>query len=316
MELVDRYIAAVQRELPEDKRQEISRELKANICDQLDALAEQGELSESQIAAVLKQMGHPALVAWQFVPPSPIVANEDISLFKYTLYMVLGVLFVLQVIGGATQWLGATEGSLLGFLLHIVHGFIGDACFAFTVIVLSFWSFSIQGKSISAGCSKDWQPQQLPKVVPSWQQIRFSDVFFDLATYLFLLLVIWNSVWMSAEQLAARSVIFSVNVQQLLQWFSPIILLSIFNSLWQLRRQVWTATLLLTNMGMNLAYALLLVFLAFNSPLLQVQGSDLNGLFTVEQLDKWLSHVLLITALFPSYECIRDLLRWRKLTAS
>ena len=45
MELVDRYIAAVQRELPEDKRQEISRELKANICDQLDALAEQGDLS-------------------------------------------------------------------------------------------------------------------------------------------------------------------------------------------------------------------------------------------------------------------------------
>ncbi|WP_261730941.1 HAAS signaling domain-containing protein [Shewanella xiamenensis] len=220
MELVDRYIAAVQRELPEDKRQEISRELKANICDQLDALAEQGELSESQIAAVLKQMGHPAQVAWQFVPPSPIVANEDISLFKYTLYMVLGVLFVLQVIGGATQWLGASEVSLLGFLLHIVHGFIGDACFAFTVIVLSFWSFSIQGKSISAGCSKDWQPQQLPKVAPSWQHIRFSDVFSDLATYLFLLMVIWSSVWMSAEQLAARSVIFSVNVQQLLQWFS------------------------------------------------------------------------------------------------
>ena len=121
---------------------------------------------------------------------------------------------------------------------------------------------------------------------------------------------------MSAAQLAARSVIFSVNVQQLLQWFSPIILLSILNSFWQLRRQVWTATLLLTNMGINLAYALFLVFLAFNSPLLQVQGSDLNGLFTVQQLDKWLSHALLVTALFPSYECIRDLLRWRKLIAS
>ena len=31
MELVERYIAAVQRELPESKRQEIGRELNANI---------------------------------------------------------------------------------------------------------------------------------------------------------------------------------------------------------------------------------------------------------------------------------------------
>lgn len=77
MELVDRYIAAVQRELPEDKRQEIGRELKANICDQLDALAEHAELTESQIADVLQQMGHPAQVAQQFVPPTPIVASEE-----------------------------------------------------------------------------------------------------------------------------------------------------------------------------------------------------------------------------------------------
>lgn len=41
MDLVKRYIAAVQRELPDDKRDEIGRELKANIMDQLDALTEQ-----------------------------------------------------------------------------------------------------------------------------------------------------------------------------------------------------------------------------------------------------------------------------------
>ena len=55
MDLVTRYIAAVQRELPENKRDEIGRELKANIMDQLDSLAEQqGKLSEADIAAVLR----------------------------------------------------------------------------------------------------------------------------------------------------------------------------------------------------------------------------------------------------------------------
>ena len=64
MELVKRYIAAVQRELPDTKRDEIGRELHANIMDQLDALQEQkGQLTEFDIAAVLKQMGHPRAVA-------------------------------------------------------------------------------------------------------------------------------------------------------------------------------------------------------------------------------------------------------------
>ncbi|MGI2122751.1 hypothetical protein ACRN9J_11255 [Shewanella baltica] len=38
----------------------------------------------------------------------------------------------------------------------------------------------------------------------------------------------------------------------------------ILNLLWQLRRRVWTTELLLANMGINLAYALFLVFLAFS----------------------------------------------------
>jgi hypothetical protein len=64
MELVQRYVAAVQRELPEPKREEIGRELQANIMDQLDALAEQnGALTQDDIASVLKQMGHPRTVA-------------------------------------------------------------------------------------------------------------------------------------------------------------------------------------------------------------------------------------------------------------
>ncbi|MBS0042296.1 hypothetical protein KFE26_08240 [Shewanella sp. M16] len=319
MELVDRYIAAVQRELPENKRQEIGRELKANICDQLDALSEQGELTEAQIVAVLKQMGHPCKVAQQFVPAVPIIASEDIPLFKHTLFTVLGVLFVLQVVGGTTQWLGSAGGDLLGFIHHIAKGFIGDACLAFTAILLAFWSFSAQGKPLSGSNCQKWQPQNLPKVGPGWQHISLSDVFTDLATYLFLLLVIWCSVWMSSEQLAARTVIFSVNAQQLLQWFSPIILLSMANSLWQLRRRVWTTELLLANMGINLAYASFLVFLAFSSPLLQSQvqnqGAELNGEFTLLQLEHWLSYTLVIAAMFPGYEVIRDGLRWRKLAS-
>ena len=45
MELVDRYISAVQRYLPEDKRNDIGRELKAHLLDQLDS--QQDELGRT-----------------------------------------------------------------------------------------------------------------------------------------------------------------------------------------------------------------------------------------------------------------------------
>ncbi|MGE6380780.1 hypothetical protein ACQKCO_03990 [Shewanella baltica] len=93
----------------------------------------------------------------------------------------------------------------------------------------------------------------------------------------------------------------------------------ILNLLWQLRRRVWTTELLLANMGINLAYASFLVFLALSSPLLQTQvqnqGPELQGIFTLLQLDKWLSYSLVIAAMFPGYEVIRDGLRWRKLAS-
>ncbi|MCL1090693.1 hypothetical protein L2744_14040 [Shewanella profunda] len=313
MELVDRYIAAVQRELPENKRQEIGRELKANICDQLDALSEQGKLTEAQTAEVLKTMGHPRKVAQQFSPSAPIVAIEDIPLLKHTLFMVLGVLFVLQVVGGTMQWLGTAESSLVGFLHYIAAGFIEDASFAFTAIVLSFWLVSMQGKTVSGRHCQKWQPQNLPKVGPAWEHISLSDVFTDLATYLFLLLVIWSSVWMSNEQLSTPTVMFSANAQQLLQWFTPIIVLSVFNSLWQLRRRVWAVELLVANIGINVAYALFLLVLAFSSPILQSTNEGVQSIATLAMLDKGLSYCLIIAALFPSYESVRDILRCRKL---
>jgi len=37
MELLDRYILAVKDALPQDKQEEIGRELKANLLDEIDA---------------------------------------------------------------------------------------------------------------------------------------------------------------------------------------------------------------------------------------------------------------------------------------
>jgi hypothetical protein len=314
MELVERYVAAVQRELPEAKRQEIGRELNANIMDQLDALKEQqGQLSDDDVAAVLKQMGRPRTVAYQFIPPKALVAAEDMPLLKHTLYMVLGVLFVLQVIGATTHWMGSSDGNLIRFLLQLAAGFMTDACFAFTVIVLSFAAVNGTGHKLGNCPGKDWSPKELPKADLGWQHIGLSDIFTDLATCIFLLIVIWYPLWMSPVEFAARSVTFTDAALLMLQWFSPVIVLSVLLSLWQLQQRIWTRTLLLSSIVVNAAFAAFLVLLAFNGPLLQAGPAELHSLFTVLQLEKVFTNGLLITACFPGYEVVRDLLRLKRL---
>ena len=313
MELVERYVAAVQRELPESKRQEIGRELNANIMDQLDALKEQqGQLSEDDVAAVLKQMGRPRVVAYQFIPPKALVAAEDMPLLKHTLYMVLGVLFVLQVIGATTHWMGSSDGNLIRFMLQLAAGFMADACFAFTVIVLSFAAVNGSGHKLGNCPGKDWSPKELPKADLGWQHISLTDIFTDLATCIFLLIVIWYPLWMSPAEFAARSVTFTDAVLLMLQWFSPVIVLSVLLSLWQLQQRIWNRSLLLSSIAINAAFALFLVVLAFSGPLLQAGPAELNSLFTVLQLENGFTYGLLITACFPGYEGVRDLMRLRQ----
>ncbi|MBU0912215.1 MAG: hypothetical protein KKF22_06730 [Gammaproteobacteria bacterium] len=313
MELVERYVAAVQRELPESKRREIGRELNANIMDQLDALKEQqGQLSEDDVTAVLKQMGRPRVVAYQFIPPKALVAAEDMPLLKHTLYMVLGVLFVLQVIGATTHWMGSSDGNLIRFMLQLAAGFMEDACFAFTAIVLSFAAVNGTGHLLGNCPGKDWSPKELPKANLGWQHISLTDIFTDLATCIFLLIVIWYPLWMSPAEFAARSVTFTDTALLMLQWFSPVIVLSVLLSLWQLQQRIWNRSLLLSSIVVNAAFTAFLVVLAFNGPLLQAGPAELNSLFTVLQLEKGLTYGLLITACFPGYEVVRDMLRLKQ----
>ena len=55
MELLERYLAAVAAELPVDQQQDIIRELRANLLDQIDALQQEGRLDEAQLSQLLLQ---------------------------------------------------------------------------------------------------------------------------------------------------------------------------------------------------------------------------------------------------------------------
>lgn len=314
MDLVKRYIAAVQRELPDDKRDEIGRELKANIMDQLDALTEQqGPLNDTDVAAVLKHMGRPRTVAQQFVPPQPLIRLSYMPLYQYTLFMVLGILFLLQVVNSTVTWISSDNLGLVRYLLNLASGFLDDAIFGFASITLAFWVISRQPSGQSQTCDTDWQPEQLPKAGPDWQHISLQDIFTDLATYLFLLVVIWYPVWMSPDQLDSSRFMLSDHAHLWLQLASPLALLGIALGVWQLRQRLWSRAMLIGNIVLNSALVVVILALAASGPLLQFDAERWQGVFDLHQLERSALITLIIIAMFPLWEVGRDLRRLRKL---
>lgn len=313
MELVQRYIAAVQRELPEDKRDEIGRELNANIMDQLDVLAaQQGKLNAAEVAAILKQMGHPRTVAQQFVPPQPLISPGYMPLYKNTLFMVLGILLLLQVVDATAAWLGSDMSFVL-YMKRLLSGYTEDVLLGFTSITLAFWLMSRHKPAANSQCEQHWQPEQLPAVGPHWQHIPLSDIFTDLATYLFLLIVIWYPLWLSPEQLANNRFLLNDNAQHVLRWFSPLVLLGIANSLWQLRQRFWQQGMLLANIVLNSAFVVAITLLALSGPLLQLEPAAWQKVLDIHQIERAVQIGLFIIALFPLWEVLRDLQRLKKL---
>ena len=310
MELVTRYIAAVERELPLAKQQEIARELKANIMDQIDALTEQqGQLNDKDIADLLLAMGHPRQVARQFCPPQPLINGALMPLYKNTLFMVLGILFLLTTVTVTATWMTNADMGLIGFIHGLASGFIESACFAFTTITLTFMLISLNRSEPRNQQTKSWRPEQLPKAEPGWQYIDMGDIFTDLATYLFLLIVIWYPLWLTDSMVS----FISTDARLILQWASPVIVLGLVNSLWQLRVRLWCKSLLISNIMLNSAALIILLSLVSTASLVNVSPELWQGVFSHEQVEHTVRWALFIIALFHAWEVLRDSLRLRKL---
>ncbi|WP_417447748.1 hypothetical protein [Idiomarina abyssalis] len=306
MDMVERYIAAVQRELPEKKRDDISRELKANILDQIDALeSQQGSVSDAEVAGLLKAMGHPRKVALQFCPPTPLVTAELMPLYLHTLYMVLGVLFVISTVEITGRWLGGAEMSLLLFMKGIASDFLASGYFAFTTITIGFAVMSRSRTKETAevpGICK-WMPEKLPAAGKSWQHISLQNIFSDLATLLFLVMLIWYPLW---QPDSGTQSIFTEQALTILRWFTPVIAIAMAHSLWQLRTRLWTRNMLMLNIAVSAAFLLVSVGLLMLSPVLQINVEVLRDELGIAIIERSAQTVLVAAALIATYEIVRD----------
>jgi hypothetical protein len=162
MELLDRYLNAVRFWLPAAQQEDIIAELGEDIRSQIEeresALGR--KLDEGDLAAILKQRGHPMLMASRYLPQrsliGPVFYPAYLVVLRIVVLWVLVPVFVL-IVGPITIATGANPTAAS---IRTLWNLAMAAVFAFGVITLVF---AIVERSPRTGLEK-WDPRKLPRV--------------------------------------------------------------------------------------------------------------------------------------------------------
>ncbi|HWZ81094.1 MAG TPA: hypothetical protein VNW47_00635 [Terriglobales bacterium] len=153
MELLDRYLQAVQFWLPKDQKQDIIAELSEDLRSQIEEKeAELGrKLAESELEAILQRCGSPLAVASRYLPQRSLIGPTLFPLYRF----VLGILVLGAVVPRCLTWIAflifdpADQGYLnMGNMLDTVVYFAFFTTLGFAIIewtgvqlhVLNYWN--------------------------------------------------------------------------------------------------------------------------------------------------------------------------------
>lgn len=165
-ELLDRYIHSLKTMLPAAKAEDIATEIRSNLESLADdRAAELGrELSLEEMSALLKQRGHPVLVAIPYLDPNMrgLISPVLFPLYWFTLRAIFGAWVTIRLIVAVFVLQGtATAGSVLPGLgrdILFAAFFIGGG----VTLLFALWEYM----EFKFRYSERWKPESLPPVPP------------------------------------------------------------------------------------------------------------------------------------------------------
>ena len=162
MNLVDRYVAAIGRELPPKSAAEITAELKDVLLSKIeDRESELGRpMTDKEIEQMLIDFGHPMVVAGGYRRTQYLIGPELFPMWVATMRMVL-------MIGGAIALVGFVAGAAppnstpISLLQRASQAFWPAFVWVFGIVTLVFAFNERMGKY---QFKLNWTPRQLPPV--------------------------------------------------------------------------------------------------------------------------------------------------------
>jgi hypothetical protein len=163
MELIDRYIYQVGRHLPRKDRADIQAELQSTLVDTLEDRVD-GEPSQDDVVALLKEFGPPQKVAASYWPEGQYLIGPRLyPLFRMVVGIVLAVFIIVQLVLLGIAVVFNQQILTFASVFDLISGLIGSLFTAFGIIVIVFailQRFDVKPDSED----EEWDPRELPQI--------------------------------------------------------------------------------------------------------------------------------------------------------
>jgi len=192
--MIDRYIYAVTKELPEKSREEAGHELRALIEGMMNRTDD--DLTEDQkVNQVLRELGDPKALADQYRGKERYLIGPG---YFYTYRFVLKIVTLAIIVGisvvsaiGAIYSIESITEVLGNYLLSLFSAVLQGAAWVTGIFALmEYYDVSIESREAKEG----WEPSHLPKLPDKKAMIsRGESVFSIIISTVFLLLFFFMS---------------------------------------------------------------------------------------------------------------------------
>lgn len=191
MELIQRYLHAIEFWLPRNQQKDITAEISEDLHSQIEEREAQlgRSLNDAELDSLLKQRGNPLLVANRYLPQQSLIGPALFPLYKFVLKIALLCwplpASIITVVVQRMQhpeipWL-RTIGATASWLWTALFALAGTITLAFAVI---------ERVNAKTRFLENWNPRKLPPVRDPNKISRFSsgiEIAVNLALFVFLL---------------------------------------------------------------------------------------------------------------------------------
>lgn len=166
MELLDRYLQAVRKYLPKNRRDDIAAELRSNILEQVeDKEAELGRpLTIEEEEEMLRKHGHPMIVATRYMPQQQLIGSTVFPYYWFTLKAALPMALLAYTVVMSLTFI--SQPVTLGRVVAMLFRFPQIALYtAFWITVVFIVMDFAQAKYVKKSQTLyAWSPRKLPPV--------------------------------------------------------------------------------------------------------------------------------------------------------
>lgn len=243
MELIERYLQEIGRNLPRNQRADILSELRSALMDTLDARG--GEPSEEAIVQVIKEMGPPQKVASSYHAEGQYLIGP--ALYP-TFKLVLGIVFS-AVIGAqliaivVATGIGREAFSFYDEFLQIMSSLpnaVGMVVIIFAL--LQYWEVRPEMKT------EPFDPRKLPRLAGDQPVERGEHVFSIIMEVIVLTFV---TQFVAGGGFGAEGALPNPVIEQFFVWIVLSMVAGIVVDIWLLWKGRWQMSTRIAKIGVN-----------------------------------------------------------------